>query len=210
MEEEEEEFLQTKQMLSDEAIRSKFLYRINEEENLKIDSNSNVNIEALADKHWKKFQQNLSTTDTHSYPTESSNVYNVLYRIAAAFLFIVNPWMIYKSFEASLAKPEALLNSNQSFLFSSEISERWKDISIEWSISLITFPVILFLLAFTLSRKKQITPAYFLLFSLSVSLSWGYYILTNSDSVLPIFLASLIALFGILFFIFKGFIRKEV
>ena len=109
--------------------------------------------------------------------------------------------MLYKTFEKSLNISKPIENTSQPFLFSVESIREWKGISIEGSILLITLPVILFLVAFVLKRKKQIFPIYFLLFSVSIILTYGYYGLTRSESVLPLFASSLLSLLGMAFFL---------
>ncbi|HRG77437.1 MAG TPA: hypothetical protein PLX69_22950, partial [Leptospiraceae bacterium] len=135
--------------------------------------------------------------------TPVSNLYPIFNKIAAAFLFIVNPMMLYKTFEKSLNISKPIENTSQPFLFSVESIQEWKGISIEGSIFLITLPVILFLVAFVLKRKTVISPVYFLLFSVSIILTYGYYGLTRSESVLPLFASSLLSLLGMAFFLIR-------
>lgn len=196
-EEDSIDFANTKELISDEAIRNKFLYRISENEKLTPLQVKNSDIEALAEKHWKNFKNELTISDE----TPVSNLYPIFNKIAAAFLFIVNPMMLYKTFEKSLNISKPIENTSQPFLFSVESIREWKGISIEGSILLITLPVILFLVAFVLKRKKQIFPIYFLLFSVSIILTYGYYGLTRSESVLPLFASSLLSLLGMAFFL---------
>ena len=197
-----DEYENTKEILKDEAIQNKLLYKMSEEENLKIGKSNQTRIDALADKHWNQFKNELNI------PEKSNNSNLILYRLAAAFLFIVNPWLIYQSFDRAFTRQEALQDSTNTFFFSVEIAESWKTISIEFSLLMITFPFLVFLFACLLNRKKTITFAYYFLPSLSVFFSWGYYWLTNSDSILPIFTASLIAFSGILFFLINKKFRK--
>jgi|GEM_PF-2741892 len=198
-EEDSIDFANTKELISDEAIRNKFLYRISENEKLTPLQVKNSDIEALADKHWKNFKTELTISDE----TPVSNLYPIFNKIAAAFLFIVNPVMLYKTFEKSLNMSTPIENTSQPFLFSVDSIQEWKGISMEGSILLITLPVILFLVAFTLKRKTVISPAYYLLFSVSIILTYGYYGLTCSESVLPLFASSLLSLLGMAFFLIR-------
>ena len=199
-EEDSIDFVNTKELISDEAIRNKFLYKISENEKLNPLQVKNSDIDALADKHWKSFKAELIISDDMIVP----NLYPILYKIAALFLFIVNPMMLYKTFEKSLNVSKPTENTSQPFLFSEETIQGWKGLSIEGSIFLITLPVILFLVAFVLKRKKQIFPIYFLLFSVSIILTYGYYGLTRSESVLPLFASSLLSLLGMAFFLMRN------
>ena len=193
-------FVKAKELVSDEAIRKKFFYKISETEKLSPIQTKNSDIEALADKHWRNFKTELTISDD----TPVSNLYPILYKIAAVSLFIVNPMMLYKTFEKSLNMSKPTENTSQPFLFSEETIQGWKGLSIEGSIFLITLPVILFLVAFALKRKTVIFPVYFLLFSVSIILTYGYYGLTRSESVLPLFASSLLSLLGMAFFLMRN------
>lgn len=201
-EDDKDEYAKTKEFLKDEAIQNKLLYKMSEEEELQIDKRSQTKINALADKHWNQFKNELNVLE------QSNNSYIMLYKIAAAFLFILNPWLIYQSFERAFITREVIQEPINAFFLSVEIAERWKNISIEFSLLMITFPFIVFLAAYLVNRKRTISFAFYLLPSLSLFFSWGYYWLTNSDSIVPIFTASLIAISGILFFLINKKFRK--
>ena len=49
-------FVKAKELVSDEAIRKKFFYKISETEKLSPIQTKNSDIEALADRHWKNFK----------------------------------------------------------------------------------------------------------------------------------------------------------
>ena len=201
-EDDKDEYAKTKEFLKDEAIQNKLLYKMSEEENLKIEKSNQARIDALADKHWNQFKNELSISE------KSNNSYLMLYKFAAAFLFILNPWLIYQSFERAFTTLEVIQEPTNAFFLSMEIADRWRTISIEFSLLMITFPFIVFLVAYLLNRKRPISFAFYLLPSLSVFFSWGYYGLTNSDSIVPIFTASLIAISGIVFFLINKKFRK--
>lgn len=201
-EDDRDDFLKSKELIEDENIQNKILYRINENEKLELENSRQKRIDKLADKHWNKFKKELNISKT------SSNADLLLYRIAATFLFILNPWLIYQSIERAFRSQDAFKDPMNVFFFTVESVENWKNISIEFSLFTIILPFIVFLFVFLLNWKKQISLFYYFLISFSVFLSWGYYVLTQSDSVIPIFTSSCIAIFGILLFLVSNKSRK--
>ncbi len=203
-----DEYKKINQSLSDEDIRTKFVYRMQEEESLETKFTNESELENIADRHWQKFRlQNYSTSNFIS----PSNSISILGKIAALILFIFNPWMLYKTFLESLKTEEITMSSLNVFFFS-DSSKVDSNFALELCLFLIFIPFAGLMLLFfnrsklNFSRWKDFI---YIIPTWSIASAWGYYDMVGSDSIFPFVISLVISILGILFFLIQKIIRRK-
>ena len=95
-------FDETKKLLTNHELREKFFYKAEEEEILTLEVKNDLELDKIAKKHFEILRKELNIHNIAENDNYPFNLEFVLDKIAALLLFAINPWMIYKTFLASL------------------------------------------------------------------------------------------------------------
>ena len=193
-------FDETKKLLTNHELREKFFYKSEEEEILTLEVKNDLELDKIAKKHFEILRKELNIHNIAENDNYPFNLEFVLDKIAALLLFAINPWMIYKTFLASLYQDIKIYTKSDPFLFSVATVNDWNGLTVEMILVIISIPVLVFLVSsFFLSKlgKIKYRSISYLFLSFSIFLTWNYYGVTGSESLFPISFSIFISLIGI-------------